>query len=370
MIATFLALSAEAEAFDPLDGRSLALSLLAAAGLLLLNALFVAYEFAVIAARRATIETAAEQGRATAQAALDSFRDLSVQLAGAQLGITIASLGLGRVGEPAVASILESLAGDALPHDLVRFGSLALALTIVVFLHLVIGEMVPKNIAIAQPEPTLRMLVLPYRAYLTVMKPVVYLLNAMANVGCRLVGVEPRDEMIAAHSAAELAAIVTHASEEGAIEADSAALLRSALAFAERPVGEIARPLEDVTTIRLGTTPAQAEHAIQVSGQNRVPIIAPSLEEERFVGYLHVKDLLPIEGADRFLPLPSALTRRMAVLRADVSMIEALRSLRRVHRQLAVVVSDHGPIGVVSVEEIIRGLVQGPVSEREATESG
>ena len=370
MSLALLALSDGAEVFEPLDGRSLALSLLAAAGLLLVNALFVAYEFAVIAARRATIETAAEQGRATAQAALDSFRDLSVQLAGAQLGITIASLGLGRVGEPAVASILEAFAGDALPHDLVRYGSFALALTIVVFLHLVIGEMVPKNIAIAQPEPTLRMLVLPYRAYLTVMKPVVYLLNAMANVGCRLVGVEPRDELVAAHSAAELAAIVTHASEEGAIEADSAALLRSALAFAERPVGEIARSLEDVTTIRLGTTPAQAEHAIRVSGQNRVPIVEPSLEEERFVGYLHVKDLLPIQGQERFLPLPSGLTRRMAVLRADASLIEAVRSLRRVHRQLAVVVDEGGPVGVVSVEEIIRALVQGPAPEQKTTDSG
>ncbi len=342
---------------EALSGANLGYSLAAAVGLLMLNAVFVAYEFAVIAARRATIEAAAEQGRATAQAAMDSFRDLSVQLAGAQLGITIASLGLGWVGEPAVGSILESIVGDAVPHDVARIGSFAVALTIVVFLHLVVGEMVPKNIAIARPEPTLRILVLPYRAYLTVMKPVVYFLNTLANLGCRLVGVEPRDELVAAHSAAELAAIVTHSSEGGGIDADSADLLRSALSFAERPVGEIARSLDEVTTIRLGTTAEQAEHAIEISGQNRVPIVAPALGEERFVGYLHVKDLLPIQGPDRLLPLSSTFTRRMAVVRDDWSMIDALRSLRRAHRQLAVVVDDDGPVGVVSVEEIIRALV-------------
>lgn len=335
------------------------LALLLAVGLLLINAVFVAYEFAVIAARRATIEAAAGEGRATAQAALDSFRDLSVQLAGAQLGITMASLGLGWVAEPAVASIFETLVGDTLPHDASRVLSFAVALALVVFLHLVIGEMVPKNIAIARPELTLRFLVLPYRAYLAVVRPVVRLLNALANVGCRLVGVEPRDEIVAAHSAAELAAIVTHASEEGAIEADSAALMRSALDFAERPVGEIARGFDELTMIRFGATAAQAEHAVGVSGQNRIPILRFGDPSGGFMGYVHVKDLLPIEGAGRFDHVPKSLIREMASVEINDPLIGALRKLRGLNQQLAVVSCGPEPVGFVSVEEIIGALVQG-----------
>ncbi len=362
-----LVMAASSKLLVPSEGPvpNLGFSMAIAVGLLLLNALFVAYEFALIAAKRTLIDAAAEQGRVTARAARDSFGDLSLHLAGAQLGITISSLALGRVGEPAVASILEPLVGGVVPEELATVTSLVLALTAVVFLHLVVGEMVPKNIAIAQPEPTLRILVLPYRAYLAIMKPVVRLLNAMANLGCRLVGVEPRDELVTSHSAAELAAIVSHSSAEGAIEADSAALLHSAISFAERPVGEIATKLDDVTVIRAGTTPAQAEQAVEVSGQTRIPIVARSLGDEQFVGYLHAKDLLPIEGRDRFVPLPNDLTRQMAVLRADLKLIEALRSLRRAKQQLAVVVGDQGPSGVVSVEEIIRALVRGPAESPE-----
>lgn len=345
--------------------NAIALSLIGTVGLLLINAVFVAYEFAVIAARRATIEAAAEQGKATAKAALDSFQDLSLQLAGAQLGITMASLGLGWVGEPAVASVLEALLGDSLPHRVTSIGSFAVALAIVVFLHLVIGEMVPKNIAIARPEPTLRLLVLPYRAYLAVVRPLVFLLNAMANLGCRLVGVEPRDELVASHSAAELADIVTHSSAEGAIESDTSELLRTALLFAEMPIGDIARPLTEDSTLRLGSTASQAERIVELSGRNRVPVVVRANGDTRIEGYLHAKDLLRVPSESRHSPLSPELMRRMAVLEASMPLIEALRSLRRTKRQMAVVVVSHGGIakntlGVLSLEDIVSVLVQGP----------
>lgn len=347
--------------------NNVAISLAAAAGFLLVNAVFVAYEFAVIAAKRATIEAEAEKGKASAQAALDSFQDLSVQLAGAQLGITMASLGLGWVGEPAVAALLETMVGDYLPHGVTSVGSLVIALAVVVFLHLVIGEMVPKNIAIAKPEPTMRLLVFPYRAYLMVVRPLVYFLNALANLGCRMVGVEPRDELVSSHSASELAEIVSHSSEGGAIESDISDLLRSALTFAEMPVGRIARPLADDGVLRLGSTPFQAEQIVELTGHTRVPLFVMASGVRRIEGYLHVKDLLRIPAAERHAPLPADLTRRMAVLPAQTPVIEALRLLRRTKRQVAVVVDrSEGAatktIGTVSLEEIIGALVQGSAS--------
>jgi CBS domain containing-hemolysin-like protein len=332
-------------------------SLVAAAVLILANGLFVAFEFALIASKRSVFESAAEEGGRIAKSALDAISDLSVQLAGAQLGITMATLALGYVGEPTLAYLLEGVLDRALSEDAIRVVGFIIALAIVTFLHLVVGEMVPKNIAIASPEATVRWLVLPYRAYLLVARPLVVTLNYLANVGCRLVGVEPRDELHASHSVAELAAIVSLSSREGGIEADSAEVLQGALDFAERPVGEIVRPLSEIATLRMGATAAQAEAVVVSTGQTRIPIVSPALGEARIVGYLHAKDLLKIPASGRGAPIPDSLQRRMVVVRSDRSLVQTLRTLRQLRRQMAVVVSADGPVGVVSVEEVIEALV-------------
>ncbi len=340
-------------------GSALVWSLVIGLLLLVANAIFVAYEFAVLAAKRSAFESSAEDGNRVSLASLDSLSDLSNQLAGSQLGITMASLGLGYVGEPALASLFEQALGTSLSEGVTTTLSFSGALAITVFLHLVFAEMVPKNIAIARPEATVRWLVLPYRAYLAVFRPFVLFLNALANVGCRLVGVEPRDEIVTSHSTAELASIVRLASEEGEIETDSAELLQGALAFAERPVGEVARPLESLATIRFGATAAVAERVVNESGQTRVPIVAVEAGaggQPRLVGYLHVMELLAIPVEERHRPIPAAMTRQMAVVQADRPLIEVLRVMRLLRRQLAVVTSDDGPQGLISVEEVVEAL--------------
>lgn len=349
---------AASEAGHDMGDRAIAWSLLAAVVLIIANGFFVAYEFALVAAKRSSFEAGAEDGRVTSKASLDAISDLSAQLAGSQLGITMASLGLGYVAEPALAALLERALDARLSPNVTSTASFFTALAITVFLHLVVGEMIPKNIAIARPTGTVTWLVMPYRAYNLVFRPVVRLLNGIANLGTRALGVEPTDEIAVSHSTAELASIVSESSRGGGIEADSAELLRGALDFAERPIGAIARPLDDWATIRFGATAAHAEHVVKTSGQTRVPIVAPSLGERRLVGYLHAKELLGIDPERRAQPLPSALTRQMAVIRDDRPLIEALRVLRRLKRQLAVVVSSDGPIGIVSVEEVIRALVE------------
>lgn len=346
-----------------LSGPVLYWSLAAGVVLLILNAIYVAYEFALLAAKRSAFEAGAEEGERIAAASLDSLSDLSNHLAGSQLGITMATLGLGNIGEPAVASLFEKAFGDTFSEGVTTTVSFVAAISVTVFLHLVLAEMVPKNIAIARPEQTVRWLVLPYRVYLAIFRPFVRFLNALGNAGCRAVGIEPRDEITASHSTAELASIVRLASEEGEIETDSADLLQGALAFAERPVGEVARPIESLATIRFGTTAAVAERVVTESGETRVPIVSGSGGETRLVGYLHVMELLKIPAADRHRPIPASMTREMAVVRSDRPLIEVLRIMRLLRRQLAVVASDDGPQGLISVEEVVEALAAEGSSE-------
>ncbi len=332
-------------------------SLVAAVVLVLANGFFVAYEFALIVAKRSDFEASAASGNAAAKAALHSFQDLSAQLAGAQLGITMASLGLGYVGEPVLGHLFESWLEISLSTEVSRILGFVLALFVVSFLHLVIGEMVPKNIAIAAPATTMRWLVLPYKAYLAPFRPVIAMVNWLANAGVRAFGIEPRDELVASHSLAELASIVSVSQHHGAIEADNAGILQGALAFAERPVIEVARPIADVVTLRHGSSVSQAERVVRQTGERRLLVEAPSLGSKRFVGYRHVKDLLGVDDSMRISPMTSDDIRQLAQVSADQSLVEVLRTMRRLKRQLALVVRDGEPVGLVSVEEVIRALI-------------
>ena len=340
-------------------GLSTGWSLTAAVVLIILNGFFVAYEFAMIAAKRSAFEAAAEEGRRISKAAVDAMSDLSMQLAGAQLGITMATLGLGYVGEPVLAGVLEGWLEQQLSENALRVISFVIALFIVSFLHLVVGEMVPKNIAIARPEPTVRWLVLPAKAYVGLFRPIILLLNTLANLGCRLVGVEPRDELSASHSSAELSSIFYMSSMGGGIESDSADRLRGALDFAERTVGDAARPLAETATIPRGATFAAAERAIVQHGVTRLPVSSVTRGVTRIVGYVHAKDLL-VADADRHSPMPDSLRRAMVVVEPSTTLVQVLRMLKQQRLQMALVTEQNGPVGVISMEEIVEALTVEP----------
>lgn len=344
-----------------------ALALAASGFLIVLNGFFVGYEFAVVAARRAAFEEGGEGDGRIASAARASLSDLNMQLAGAQLGITIASLALGRVGEPALESIFEAVLGQRLDEDVARVLSFATALAIFTSLHLIFGEMVPKNIALAAPEATLRWLVVPYRMYLFLFRPVVSVLNSVANGLCRMVGIEPRDEIISVHTASELASIVSHSEQGGAIEAEDAELLQGALHFAQRPVSDIATPVEDHDSVALGATAVQLERLVAQTGSRRILVRSPDDSEP--VGYIHARDLLAVSPENRPDPVPPAIVRQMAVVPGDRSLIDVLRMLRRAGRQLAVVQLGQDRLGVVSMEEVVRALVEpAPINDGVADE--
>jgi CBS domain containing-hemolysin-like protein len=333
-------------------------SLLLALGLLLANGFFVAVEFALIASRRTKLEALADDGSARARVALGSMTHLNLQLAGAQLGITMASLLLGFVAEPAFAGLIEDALGAVvdLPNGLLHTISFVVALTIVAFLHMVIGEMVPKNVAIADPERTMLALALPNRAYVTVFGPVLRVLNALSNAGVRLLGVEPRDELATAASADELAAMLGASRDEGLIEDVAHQLLTGALDLGDRGITTVMVQPDRVVWLPRTATPAEAEALVVASGHTRLLVAGDGVDD--LLGFVHAKDLLTLSGPARDRPLPLGRVRRMLVLGARTSLDDALLAMQQARVHVAVVTDANGStLGIATLEDVIEALV-------------
>jgi CBS domain containing-hemolysin-like protein len=345
--------------------------LAAAVVLLLLNGFFVGAEFALIAARRTKIESLAEEGAATANAALRSIKELTLTLAGAQLGITMCSLGLGFVAEPAIADLLESGLSSfgEIPETLLHTISLVVALTIVTFFHMVIGEMAPKNVAIAEPEKSALWVALPFRAFVLVFKPVLYVLNGLANAGCRALGVEPQEERISIASAEEIQAMVKESAQEGVIEEYEQRLLSGAAAFGARDAASAMIPRTEIVALPSTSTPAELEGVIVASGHSRIPVYGENIDQ--MLGFFHAKDLLKMSGVRRHRPLGRRWIRPMLVVPESLTLHPLLLSMRRERKHFALVVDEHGgTAGVVTMEDLLEELVGEIRDEHDADELG
>lgn len=323
--------------------------------LLLANGFFVAMEFALIASRRTKLEALAEHGDIRARLALDATKALSLQLAGAQLGITMASLGLGAVAEPTLAHGLEAVLGP-LPDSVRATIAFAVALGIVVFLHMVVGEMVPKNAAIADPERMMLRLAIPNRLYLFLFGPIIRLLNALSNFGTRRLGVEPRDEVEAAHTAAEIATMLAASREEGLIEQTAHDLLTGALGFGRRRLVEVALPMSDVVTVPQSATVADAERVVLESGHSR--LVVTGRDRSDIIGFVHAKDLLTVPDDARSRPIPLLRIRRVLVLDESRPLDEVVVAMRRARTHVSVVVDAAGAaVGLATLEDVLEDLV-------------
>jgi CBS domain containing-hemolysin-like protein len=333
------------------------LALLATLLLLLANGFFVALEFAVVGSRQTKLESAAAEGDPAAQRALAAVRDVNLQLSGAQLGITMASLALGVVAEPAVAELLlVPLGWFGLGEAAAHAVAVVVGLTIVVFLHMVIGEIVPKNIALTDPEGTLVRLSATNRAYLAVFRPVIRLLGWFGNLGVRAFGVEPLDELSTAHTADELAVMLATSREEGAIEDFAADLLAGVLDFGDLTARDVMVPREAITFVDRHTSVAAAERAVVERGHSRLPVVENGLDDVR--GFIHAKDLLsvPPENANR--PVPMHLVRRMLVVPEERSLEDLLLTMRRSRVHFALVTAaDGATAGIVTLEDLLEELV-------------
>lgn len=333
-------------------------ALVVSVALLAANAFFVAAEFALVAARRTRIEHMATEGNRRAKVALASIRQLSFMLAAAQLGITMASLGLGYVAEPAVAHGLESLIGMfiELPGPLLHSISFFIALTIVVFFHMVIGEMVPKNIAIAEPELSALWLAGPMRLYARVFGPLIRMLNALANGVLRLAGIETRDELVGVHSADEIAAMLAESRDAGIVDEFEHDLLSGALRFSRGSVTSAMVPRSRVRAVPVSATAAEVEALVVRTGHSRFPMYDGDLDQT--VGFVHAKDLLDVAAEDRDSPLDASLLHRVARVSATTSLPAVFRLMRQERVHVAAVIDRMGRFsGIVTLEDVLEQLV-------------
>ncbi|MGH3588844.1 MAG: CNNM domain-containing protein, partial [Pseudonocardia sp.] len=308
------------------------MALLAAVALLGANAFFVGAEFALISARRDRLEAMADEGVAAARTVIRAHADLSRMLAASQLGITICSLLLGRLGEPAVAHLIERPLGwVGMPAALLHPIAFTISLAIVVIAHILLGEMVPKNIAIAGPERTAIWLVPPFLVFTTVMRPLIELFNVLANGVLRLMGVEPRDELEASFTSGELADLIAESSREGLLADDESRRLARTLSSAEATVAAVLVPTPELVTLPAEPTVGDVARAVSDTGFSRFPVLAPA---GGLAGYLHVKDILDLVD-DPDAAVPAQRVRRLPEVPTSVRLDEALAVLRRARALLA-----------------------------------
>jgi CBS domain containing-hemolysin-like protein len=327
-------------------------------GVLLLagNAFFVGAEFALIAARRSQIEPRAASGSRVARTTLRAIENVTLMMAGAQLGITVCSLGLGAVAEPAIAHLIEpGFEALGLPTALVHVVAFAIALSIVVYLHVVLGEMVPKNIAIAGPERAALLLGPAIYGVVLVLRPIIVALNAMANGVLRVLRIEPKEEVSSTYTREEVAALVEESRGEGMIEEGEYDRLAGALGFTEKPVSTVLMRPQTLTTVRRGSTPVDVETLCAATGYSRFPV---SGDNGELLGYLHIKDVLETDEQRRGAAIEDKWIRPFATVGSDEQLHEALEILQRRGSHMARVVDDAGgTLGVVTMEDVIEELV-------------
>lgn len=317
------------------------------------SAFFVSIEFAVIASRRTRLESEATHSRA-ARAALRSASEVSVLLAGCQLGITACTLALGAITEPALEHALEPvLERFGLPDAAAYIVAFALALVLTTFLHLVVGEMAPKSWSISHPERSAILFAIPMRGYMWVFRPVLLLLNESANSLVRRVGVEPVDEVAIEQNPDDLRQLVRHSAETGDIDETASQQLDGALATTRLEVGEVIDPHE-IVTVPDDAGVAAVHGASLRSGHLRV-LVGPPGDPH---GVVHVRDTLT---ADPATPVAD-FVRDLYRLDATSTVLDALSELREAGTQIALVVRQDQPPGVVTMADLLSRVMPATAS--------
>ncbi|WP_153814978.1 hemolysin family protein [Streptomyces sp. SUK 48] len=335
----------------------IAVQLLIGLATLVVNAFFVAGEFALISVRRSQIEPLAQEGDRRARSVLWGLEHVSALLATAQLGITLCTLVLGVVAEPAIAHLLEPVFhAVGVPLSVGHVVSFVIALTLATYLHMLLGEMVPKNISLAEPVRSALLLGPPLVALSRTLRPVIFTVNAFANTLLKLLRVEAKGEVAATFTDAQLAEIVKDASEAGLIDDRAQERLHDALELGSRPVRDVVVPLERVVYAQVGVTPEQLERLSADSGFSRFPVVDPG---RRIVGYLHVKDAL--DALPQNLPFELRDMRPIARVKADTPLDDVLTAMRGSRNHVAAVLGEDGRLaGLVTMEDVLRELFGQP----------
>ncbi|MFG2323837.1 hemolysin family protein [Streptomyces sp. NPDC048568] len=323
--------------------------------LLIGSGFFVAAEFALVAAKRHRMEQAVAEGRRGAKAALAGMRELSLMLAGAQLGITVCTLGLGSVSKPAISHELDPLLHKlGLPTALSYGIAFAVAMIVVVFLHMVLGEMAPKSWAIAHPERSAMLLSPAFRAVATAVRPLIWVLNRISNALVRLCRVTPRDELASVHNREQLTHLVEESERLGLINETDSELLTRSLTEPETPVRELQIPAAAITGV---DADADAERILALAtASDRTRLLVR--EDNAVLGSVHARDVLVARSQGR--PTTArALARPVPELREETTVAEAIELLRRRRATLAVVRDGSGElVGMVSLDDLLARYLQ------------
>ncbi|MDS1269159.1 hemolysin family protein [Lipingzhangella sp. LS1_29] len=314
-----------------------------------LSALFVAIEFSLVAARRYRLEEAAHRS-ASARAALRSARDLSMLLAGSQLGITLCTLALGAITKPAVQRLLEPWFGW-LPAAGSYGVAFVLSLVVVTFVHLVVGEMAPKSWAISHPERSATALALPMRAFMWLTRPALVALQAMANWCLRRVGVEPVDEVASGRDPDDLRQLVDHSARAGALSEDRREVLATALEVNSRPVSDVLTPWRDLAAVGPDATVDDIKRVSRDTGHLRLVV----RDGQRPLGVLHVRDALTSAPT----VTAAGLMRPVRTVDAAMPIYAALGTMREQRSHLALVVTGGRHVGVVTLQDLLDELLVG-----------
>jgi CBS domain containing-hemolysin-like protein len=326
--------------------------------LLLGNGLFVGGEFSLIASRRTALEPLAATSR-RAQWALSAMNQIPLMIAGAQLGITICSLGLGALAEPALAHVLEGpFASIGLPEDAIHPVAFVLALVVVVFLHTVVGEMVPKNITLAGPERSALYLGPFMLAFCTATKPVLNAMRWASRTVLKLWKIEATDAVKTVFTAEELAGMVTQARSEGLLGSDQYARIHAALGLNDRTAADTLRAWSGVTTVADDASPATIEAVATRTGRSRFPVV--QRETRRVLGFVHVKDILGYAAGQRSRPIPAEIIRPLATVPPDRTLADLLLTMRRDHLHIVLVSDGRQPLGLITLDDVIHAVVGEP----------
>jgi CBS domain containing-hemolysin-like protein len=321
------------------------------------NGFFVAGEFALLAARRSKIEQLAAGGSRAAVSALAAMRELSLMLAAAQLGITMASLGLGAIAEPALADVLlRVLEGTPAPPTLRHGIAFAVALSVVVFGHMVVGEMVPKSWAISHPERSVLELARGFRAFALLFRPVIRLLNALANGVVRVFRVTPQDELALAHSPTDLVLLLKESAEHGTLEPDQSALLARVLELSALDAQAAMIPRRDIVSVPVDAGIDELERVAAQTGRSRLPAYDSRLD--RFVGIVYVKDLLKLPQEARGTVSAASFARPALVTPESRPLTDLMLDMRERRQHVALVIDEYGTVsGLVTLEDVLEELI-------------
>ena len=323
--------------------------------LLIGNAFFVGAEFAVISAKRSQIEPRAEKGSRAAKTALYAMEHATAMLATSQLGITICSLLILNVSEPALHHLLMAPLGlTGLGEAAVDTIAFVITLVFVSYLHVVFGEMVAKNIAFSVPDRAVLLLAPPLVWVSKVFHPVIWVLNGIANSILRLFRVEPKNEANSTFTLEEVATIVSQSRLEGVLD-DSSGTVAAALEFTDKHASDIAVPLSDLVTLPENATPAEIERAVAQHGYSRYVIVDAEGEP---IGYVHLKDILRASDAQADEPIPAKRIHHMVPMNETTDLEDALAQMRQQGRHLGRVRSSTGEtVSVLFLEDILEELV-------------